>query len=471
LKQPRPRFGRVLFDAARQARLSNANQKIGPAFRTGLIPVFGLSRPGRVPSRRGSANGEPALLARLVRPVAVTIRPFNGVTSFRLTNEPSPMSRKKVFVTGCFDLLHSGHVRFLQEAARWGDVYVGIGADRTVAELKGRPPVNSQAERQYLIKSLKYVKDCWINSGSGLMDFVAELKRLSPDVFVVNEDGNTPAKARLCRQLGIRYVVLKREPQPGLPARSTTALREECRIPYRLDLAGGWLDQPFVSRLGAGPVLTISLEPTMEFHERSGMASSTRRKAIQLWHTHLPEGDLEHTARTLFAFENPPGTTQFSGSQDAIGIVYPGLNRLDYRGKFWPEKITSVRDETILAWIERHLHLVPLGPRRGDFDVDKGRRITPARVRALAAAANACWDAILRRDAAAFGRAMRASFEAQVSLFPAMSNRDVQRAVREHSDFAHGWKLSGAGGGGYLVLVADRELPGLVRLKIRRAGV
>lgn len=381
------------------------------------------------------------------------------------------MPKKKVFVTGCFDLLHSGHVRFLQEASQWGDVYVGIGADRTVTGLKGRAPVNTQAERQYLVKSLKYVKDCFINSGSGLMDFIAELKRVSPDVFVVNEDGNTPAKAELCRQLGIRYLVLKREPQAGLPARSTTALRQECRIPYRLDLAGGWLDQPFVSRLGAGPVLTISLEPTMEFHERGGMATSTRRKAIQLWQTSLPAGDLERTARTLFAFENPPGTTQFSGSQDSIGIVYPGLNRLDYRGKFWPEKITSVLDEPVLRWIEQLLHLVPLGPRGGNFNVDRGRRITPARVRALADAAKACWDAILRRDVAEFGRQMRASFEAQVGLFPAMSNRMVQKTIRQYADQAHGWKLSGAGGGGYLVLVSERALPGLVRLKIRRAGV
>jgi hypothetical protein len=266
-------------------------------------------------------------------------------------------------------------------------------------------------------------------------------------------------------------VVLKREPQAGLPARSTTALRQECRVPYRLDLAGGWLDQPFVSRHAPGPVLTISLEPTVEFHERSGMASSTRRKAIQLWQTKLPEGDPERTARTLFAFDNPPGTTEFSGSQDAIGIVYPGLNRLDYRGKFWPEKITAVLDEDTLGWLEQHLQLAPLGPRRGNYEVNKGRRITPARARALAVAANACWEAIRQRDVAGFGRQMRASFEAQVGLFPAMSNREVQNTIREYAGRAHGWKLSGAGGGGYLVLVADRELPGLLRLKIRRGGL
>ena len=262
--------------------------------------------------------------------------------------------------------------------------------------------------------------------------------------------------------------MLERDPQEGLPARSTTSLRQECQIPYRLDLAGGWLDQPFVSKHGAGPVLTISLEPTLEFNERSGMASSTRRRAVELWQTDLPKDDRNKLARMLFSYENPPGTVQFSGSQDSIGIVFPGLNRLDYRGAFWPVKITSVDNEDVLAWLEQHLRLVPLGPRKSGFDVFKGKRISPGRVRALADAADGCWRAILKRDLEAFGHYFRASFEAQVGLFPAMSSPKVRATLREYSNLALGWKLSGAGGGGYLVLVTKNEMPGAIKLKIRR---
>jgi cytidyltransferase-like protein len=379
------------------------------------------------------------------------------------------MRKKKVFVTGCFDMLHSGHVRFLQEAATHGDVYVAIGSDQTVRELKGRAPVNTQSERKYMIEALKFVKGCLINSGSGLMDFCAELKSVAPDVFFVNEDGNTQEKAELCRELGIDYVVSKRLPQTNLPARSTTSLRKECLIPYRLDLAGGWLDQPYVSKHGAGAVLTICLEPLIEFNERSGMASSSRRRAIELWQTDLPEGDREKLARMLFTFENPPGTKVVSGSQDSIGIVFPGLNRLDYRGRYWPEKITSVAEEGTLAWIERHLYLIPLGQRAADFDVLAGTRITAPRVRALAAAADGCWRAIREMNLPEFGRQMRASFEAQVSLFPRMSNAAVKEMIRQHGREALGWKLSGAGGGGYLVLVCDHPVPGGITLKIRRS--
>lgn len=381
------------------------------------------------------------------------------------------MKKSKVFVSGCFDLLHSGHVRFLQEAATYGDVYVGLGSDRTVAELKGRPPVNTQEERQYMIEALRYVKRCFVNQGSGHLDFTQELKDLSPSVFVVNEDGHSAAKSRLCRRLGVRYVVLKRNPHGNLPARSTTSLRKVCRIPFRLDLAGGWLDQPFVSRYARGPVLTISIEPNHDFNARSGMASSSRRRAIELWETAIPVGNLEKLAKTLFAYENPPGTEQFSGSQDAIGVVFHGLNRLDYDGKYWPHKITSVHDEDTLRWLEDHLRLVSLGPRKPSFDVLRRKRIGPKEARALARAADRCWRSMLKRDLTGFGRFCRESFEAQVALFPDMVDADVLRVLDKHRDKALGWKLSGAGGGGYLVLVTEQPIADSLRLTIRRRGL
>ncbi|RPI00935.1 MAG: cytidyltransferase, partial [Ignavibacteriae bacterium] len=104
------------------------------------------------------------------------------------------MGGKIVFVTGCFDLLHSGHIAFLQEAAQYGDVYVGLGSDSTVSALKGRYPVNNQDERKYMLEALSCVKQCRINSGSGLLDFIDEIKQVKPDIFIVNEDGNTLAK-------------------------------------------------------------------------------------------------------------------------------------------------------------------------------------------------------------------------------------------------------------------------------------
>lgn len=133
---------------------------------------------------------------------------------------------KKVFVSGCYDMLHSGHVRFFEEASQYGELYVGLGNDANIFELKHRRTVNSDAERLYMVKSIRFVKDAWINSGMGKLDFVKEVEALRPDVFFVNEDGVSDEKRRFCAEHGIELVVASRTPAEGLPARSTTAIRE-----------------------------------------------------------------------------------------------------------------------------------------------------------------------------------------------------------------------------------------------------
>ena len=143
-----------------------------------------------------------------------------------------------------------------------------------------------------MVRAIRHVAEAGINQGSGILDFEPDLRNLRPDLLIVNEDGNSPAKATLCEQLGIAYRVLERIPEPGLSPRSTSALRagELCRLPYRLDLAGTWIDQPYISRLHPGWAITISLEPVIEFNERSGMSTSTRNAARELWPHQLPLG-------------------------------------------------------------------------------------------------------------------------------------------------------------------------------------
>ena len=381
------------------------------------------------------------------------------------------MLMKKVFVTGCFDLLHSGHIAFLEQAASYGDLYVCIGSDQTVHELKGRYPIITQDERKYMIQALRCVKECRINKGSGIIDFDQEIKEIQPQIFVVNEDGNTPAKAALCTAQNIEYKVLERIPSQGLPARSTTSLRTNSIIPFRIDLAGGWLDQPYVNEEHPGPVLTISIEPTVEFNNRSGMSSSTRNKAIELWKAQLPEGDTEQIAKILFSYENPPGTTSIAGSQDALGIVLPGLNKLHYHKSYWPHLIESVEEEEILSWLEHHLYLIPLDPRHNEYDVLSNTNITAMGAKALADAANECWQSILAMDKIAFGKSFLASFHAQIQMFPNMVDEKLLETIGELSKGTLGHKLSGAGGGGYLILVSDHPIANSIQIKIRRKNL
>lgn len=379
-------------------------------------------------------------------------------------------TRKRVFVSGCYDMLHSGHVAFFKEASQYGDLYVGIGSDATIEQLKKRKTVYSERERLYMVKAIRYVTDACINNGSGLMDFVDTVERVKPDIFVVNSDGGSAEKREFCRQRGIEYIELERTPEAGLQARSTTDLRKESsHLPYRIDLAGTWIDQPYVSQYGAGWAITISIEPTVDFMERAGMSTSTRNAARKIWPYELPAYNEEMMARLLFCFENDPEHEgHISGAQDAIGICMSGLCRHYYDNRYWPSRIESCHDETVLSWLENHLCLVPMFPRRPGTSVVEGKDITSEKVRALTEAAASCWKAILSQDLMGFAAAYRASFNAQIAMFPAMMAEGVQAYIDRWSKRALAWKMTGAGGGGYLALVVETIPEEAIPIKIRR---
>lgn len=376
--------------------------------------------------------------------------------------------KKKVFVSGCYDMLHSGHVAFFEEAAKYGDLYVGLGSDRTIFDLKGRKTINHDAERLYMVKAVRHVKDAWINSGGGIMDFEKEILELQPDIFFVNTDGYTPEKGKFCKQHGIELIVSKRIPETGLPVRSTTALRRECRIPYRVELCGGWMDQPFANRVCPGPVLTISIDPDYEFNDRSGMATSSRKKAVELWQTEVPVGDPEALAKTLFCVENPPGTERISGSQDQLGILMPGLNKLNYDNGYWPVSIDTVTDDELLAYVEAKLWMIQLPQRDATYDVFADKNINEASIRKLANAAEQAWKSILLKNTQGWGHHTRKCFEAQLEMFPHAITPDICEVIDCYRNVACGWKLTGCGGGGYLILISDQEIGNAIKIRVRR---
>jgi cytidyltransferase-like protein len=138
---------------------------------------------------------------------------------------PAP-GRPRVLVTGCFDLFHTGHVRFFEEVSELGDLHVVVGHDRNIRLLKGEGhPLFSQEARSYLCGAIRFVKRAHVSSGDGWMDAEPEIARLQPDIYAVNEDGDKPEKRDFCRRHGLEYVVLQRTPKPGLAPRSSTQLR------------------------------------------------------------------------------------------------------------------------------------------------------------------------------------------------------------------------------------------------------
>lgn len=390
------------------------------------------------------------------------------------------MSKKKVFVSGCYDLLHSGHVEFFRQAAEYGDLYVGIGSDKTIEEYKHHKTVYSEQERLFMVKSIRYVKDAFINAGSGIMDFVPTVEALKPDILVVNEDGGNEEKRRFCAEHGMEYIVLCRNPHEGLKARSSTDLKKSpCRIPFRLDLAGTWIDQPYVNCFAPGWAITISLEPTFEPRERCGLSTSTRNAIKKIWPYNLPNMNPEMLARLVFCFENDPERSDgiISGAQDSIGICVPGLCRHYYNNRFWPEKIETCYDEDVLQWLENHLVMIPMDPREPGCSVVNGKDINETNVKTLASAADRCWTAIINKDLQTFASAYMDSFNAQTAMFPAMIQGCVQSYIEKYKNLVLAYKMPGAGGGGYLAcVVKDAELfskehQESIRLTIRKPGM
>jgi cytidyltransferase-like protein len=377
-----------------------------------------------------------------------------------------PLKKKKVLVSGCFDLLHAGHIAFFREASTYGDLYVSVGSDENLRLLKGKTPMFSQEERVYIVKSIRSVKDAFVGSGAGLLDFEPELRRIQPDRFVVNGDGHSPEKEALCRRHGVEYIVLERVPEPGLPARSSSETKRNLRFPYRLCLAGGWIDQPWVSSVHPGSVVVARIRPTLEFNDRSGLATSSRRVALELWGDRIPDGDPVRNARLLFGAENPPGTKYVSGSQDHLGLLLPGINRLYYDGSYWPSRIDSTVERDVCNWLSDVLHLIPLEPRPEGYDPLEVNKIRKEWVKALGESGDRCWESILRCDVKGLGEAMSESFRMWRNLLPRTVPDRVLEEVAGYS--RHPGMITSGSGGGYIMVASEEAIEGEIKVKIQR---
>ncbi len=376
------------------------------------------------------------------------------------------MEEKKVLVSGCYDLLHGGHIAFFKTAAAYGKLYVALGSDNNILELKGKLPYFSEKERQFIVGSVRYVHIAFIASGKGMLDFEPDMRRLKPDILIVNTDGHTPEKERLCRDQGVKYVVLERIPEPGLPVRSSSATKQDLQFPYRLCIAGGWMDQPWVSEVCPGSVVVAQIWPTIALNERSGMATSSRKVALDLWRGKIPEGDTVRNARLLFGAENPPGSKYISGSQDHIGLLVPGISRLYYEGGYWPSEIKTCTDISICEWLSEVLNLIPLESRPEGYDPIKVRHLEKEYVRELGESGNECWQSILDKDVAGLGRAMTKSFLAWKKIFPNTVPDHIMEEMKKYISDYPGAITSGSGGG-YAVIASEKKILSAVSIKVK----
>ena len=251
-------------------------------------------------------------------------------------------------------------------------------------------------------------------------------------------------------------------------------------LPYRLQLAGGWIDQPFVSRLNPSPpgsMVVVSLEPAFHLMDRAGMATGSRKIALRLWGDSLPAGDPAGLVEALYAEENR-GKAEPSGTQDMIGLIYPGVSRLDYdagfRGGVFPRRVESNNDPAAARWLERILHLLPVMPRPVGYNPLGIKNLDPAWIARLGRSGRDCFNAIAARDAGALGASLNETMACWETLLPQTVRHpaitmDLPGLLRYYQSKYAGAMYSGCGGG-YLTVVSQSPVPGSLRIKIRIAG-
>jgi hypothetical protein len=250
-------------------------------------------------------------------------------------------------------------------------------------------------------------------------------------------------------------------------------------VPYRLALAGGWIDQPFVSRHNPSPpgsMVVVGVEPTFRFMERAGIATGTRRIALKLWDGRLPDRNPAALVKELYAAEND-GKAEPSGSQDMIGLIYPGVNRLDFdvehEGGIFPKHIESNNDPAVAAWLEQVIHVVPVAPRPDGYNPLGVKNLEPEWIRRLGQTGKDCFAAIVRRDIDTLGVSMNECMRCWEAILPDTVKHptidfDLLGLLHYYQAKYPGAMYSGCGGG-YIYVASEKPVPGGFRVTVRVA--
>jgi hypothetical protein len=250
-------------------------------------------------------------------------------------------------------------------------------------------------------------------------------------------------------------------------------------IPYRLQLAGGWIDQPFVSRHNPTPpgsMVVVQIEPDFRPMERSGIASGTRAIAMTLWKGKLPKRPPADLVRELYDAENA-GKAEPSGSQDMIGLIYPGINRLDYdfaaNGGVFPAHIESLNDARTARWLEKVLHLLPVEPRPAGYSPLGRKHLEPTWIARLGQSGRDCFEAIRDRDVRALGASLNLNMRCWEAVLPHVVRHplitvDLAGLLKAYQRRYAGAMYSGCGGG-YLIVAANEPVPGAFHVTVRVA--
>ena len=331
----------------------------------------------------------------------------------------------RVFVSGCYDILHAGHLQFFREARALGDhLTVSFASAEVLWRHKQRRSSLPDEHKRALLASLGMVDEVVVGADleEGL-DFKQEFLRLRPDILAVTEDDKyTPLKQALCAQTGTRYVVLPKTP-PQFPPISTTEIvrwiRAPQEAPLRVDFAGGWLDVPRFARPD-GYIVNCSISPTVSlrawpYEHNAGLGGSGAWALLNGKDGVSSELDLG------VGWQDPAVITETglcvwrSGRRPRLELKSDGA---------------GLRGRLALLWTGRSHSTPALTERPRDFA-------------AIARAGRTARDAVWRQDLAQLADAVRQSY--------AVQRAEGMDPLPDDPAGALAWKYCGGGFGGYAV--------------------
>lgn len=221
-------------------------------------------------------------------------------------------------------------------------------------------------------------------------------------------------------------------------------------------------------------MVVVSLEPSFRVMDRAGCASGTRAVASKLWKGRLPKRPADQLVRELYHAENR-GKPEPSGSQDMIGLVYPGINRLDYdfaaNGGIFPSHIESLKEARSARWLEKVLHLLPIEPRPEGYSPLGKKNLDPAWVARLGETGKTCFEAIQKRDIRRLGESFNQCMICWEKILPHTVSHsslkvDLKRILDVYQEQYSGAMYSGCGGG-YLLVLSEGPVPGAFQIQVR----